>query len=136
MLIEGEELIRKDLKARIIEVPEDREKALIRALAATNITLHFERFYQAIWASQISALRYLNARIDGANDIDLSSLFYEKAKIEYPSWYTDYSFEKWLGFMESAKLIQRRNGQLHITILGREFLKFLIDTGKPGPFHG
>ncbi|MGE5443080.1 MAG: hypothetical protein ACM3SR_00555 [Ignavibacteriales bacterium] len=48
LLVEGEQLIIKDLKDRNIETPADREKTLVRALASTNLILHFERLHGLI----------------------------------------------------------------------------------------
>jgi hypothetical protein len=62
MLLEQEQLIVRDLKDRGIDAAADREKALVRALASTQLVLRFEVVYGLIWASQVSALRFLNPR--------------------------------------------------------------------------
>lgn len=135
LLVDAEALILKDLRDRRIETPADREKALVRALAASNIIQHFERVHGAIWASQLGCLRYLNPRDQGADIAELSPL-YEAAKAAYPSWYENQPFERWLGFLRVFNLILERDSRVFITIAGREFLKYLIAAGKPGPYHG
>jgi len=119
MLVESEELILKDLKERDIKSPPDRERALLRALATSQILLRFERVYGLIWASQLTCLRYLNQREHGA---DLSEIvpLYELAKSGYPSWYENYPYERWLGFLRDLNLIiWERDSRLFITVAGR-----------------
>jgi hypothetical protein len=79
--------------------------------------------------------RFLNARDEGGQISELTP-FYEAAKMIYPLWYRNYPFEGWIGFLESSKLILLRESRFFITIAGREFLKYLVGTGKTGPFHG
>ena len=135
LVVEAEALIAKDLRDRKIETPADREKALVRALAVSNLIQHFERVHGAVWASQLACLRYLNPRDEGADIAELSPL-YEAAKADYPSWYENQSFERWLGFLRVFNLILERDSRVFITVAGREFLKYLVAVGKAGPYHG
>lgn len=135
MVIEAEGLILKDLKDRKIEAVPDRERTLIRALAVSNIIQHFERVHGIIWASQLACLQYLNARDDGVDIAELQPL-YEAAKAEYPAWYENQPFERWLGFLRVFNLILERDSRVFITVAGREFLKYLVAAGKSGPYHG
>jgi hypothetical protein len=89
LLVEAEQLILKDLEERRIDGTSDREKALVRALASTNIVLHFERVHGSLWASQLACLRYLNTRDQGAEVTEITP-FYDLAKADYPTWYENY----------------------------------------------
>jgi hypothetical protein len=135
LLVQSEELILQDLKTRKIEAPVDREKALVRALASTNLILHFERVYGTIWASQFAVLRFLNPRDDGAELSDLEP-FYEAAKTQYPAWYENYTFDRWLSYLQSFNLILKNDSKVSITVAGQEFLKYLVALGKAGPYYG
>lgn len=135
MVLDAEALILKDLKNRKIEAPADREKTLLRALAVSNIVQHFERVHGIIWASQLTCLRYLNPRDDGVDIAELRPL-YESAKADYPSWYENQPFERWLNFLQVFNLILDRDSRVFITVVGREFLKYLVAVGKIGPYHG
>lgn len=135
LLVEAEQIILKDLRERTIEAAADREKALVRALAAANIIQHFERVYGVLWASQHVCLRYLNPRDNGADRAELLPI-YEAAKKEYPSWYQEYSFDRWLGFLRQMNLVLERDSKFFITMAGREFLKYLVASAKSGPFYG
>ena len=135
ILLEVEQGVLNDLKTRKIESPEDREKALVRALAASNVAIHFERAANSIWASQLAYLRFLNS--SGLNtDIAGAVTFYDQAKYQYPEFYEDYDVDRWLGFLREFKLVGQENSKIFITIAGREFLKYLIALGKPEPLYG
>ena len=135
LLLRQERLILENLRVRKLEVPQDREKALVRSLASTGLVLHFEQVYGVIWASQVATLYHLNPRAGGA---DISELIpaYEAAKANYPSMYEKYPFDQWLGFLKAMNLVVEQNSRLFITEDGREFLKYLIATAKTGPFQG
>jgi len=129
LIPEQEDRIRNWLNENQITKPDDREKELLRVLAATQLHLAGEQIYQAIWGSQIAALRFTNGC---ANRFDKSILhpFYEQAKTNFPDWYTNKPFDDWLGFMVVANLLLVDNQKVSITVAGREFLKFLAETGK------
>ena len=135
LLLEAEDLILKDLKERKIENPQDREKTLVRALASTNLVLHFEKIHGSIWLSQVTALRYLNPRDAGSESKDLYP-FYDAAKAIYPNWFENYPFEQWLTFLQSLNLVGSKDSRIFITVAGREFLKYLAATGKSDPYYG
>lgn len=135
LLVEAESLILKDLGDRKIEGSGDREKALVRSLASTTIVLHFERVYGLLWASQLACLRYLNPRDQGTQVTDIVP-FYDLARATYQSLYENYSFERWLAFLRISNLVREVDSHVFITVGGREFLKYLIATGKAGPYHG
>ena len=135
LIVEVEQNISKDLENRLINSPPDREKTLIRALASSIIISHFEEIRNSIWASQIYLLRFINSNSEGV-DIAIAELVYEKAKSDYPSWFENYLFQGWIAFLSSRILIRQQDSKYFITIRGREFLKYLLDCGKPEPLHG
>lgn len=130
LIKESEARIVSDLKIRNIITPEDKEKVLVRALAATQLVLLAERIYAGIWGSQVAALRYLRGCYDGA---DISSLqsFYDLAKSNFPDWYKEQTFEKWIGFLTSFSLICVNDSLVKISVVGLEFLKYLDNARKP-----
>lgn len=129
LLKEVEDNIRADLIRRNINSAPDKEKVLIRALASAQVIMELEKIYASIWKSQIDALRYLNGQNDGALSTDLS-LFYNYAKSSFPEWYEKQPYEAWLSYMTAFNLIQRKNENVHITVLGRQFLRYIVDAGK------
>jgi hypothetical protein len=135
ILIEAEERIQVDLKNRNIVAPADREKMLVRALASAQIIQHFEIIHDNIWLSQVACLRFLNPRNDGASIPEIKP-FYNAAVATFPNFYTDYSFDQWLAFLVQTNLVVKKAAKVHITVAGREFLRYLIAAGKSDPRHG
>jgi len=128
LLIKNEDIIRKEFETRKITAQSDRERILIRYLSATALSLQFEKIYNSIWGSQISALQLLNTRGAGYSEEEVHA-FYKSGKSNFPKMYEIYSFEQWLQFLESFSLIKRDGKSFVLTLEGREFLKYLIDQG-------
>ena len=55
--------------------------------------------------------------------------YYDLAKGQAPELYENYSFEQWLTFMENHRLVGRKESKVAITLVGREFLKYLVNQG-------
>ena len=132
MVVNEEKQIRDYYK---IDPPTDKEKALIRALAVTNINLTFERISNGIWSSQYQCLNFLNLRVAGANVGEINS-FYEHAKNQYPTWYVNFPFDSWFGYLRAYNLVDEENSNVSITLRGREFLQFLVAVRKTPPMYG
>ena len=135
LLVEAEQRILTDLADKKIDAPKDREKALVRSLATSHIVNHFEWTYSVIWLSQVELLRFLNGRDGGATEDEVLQ-FYERGMEANPGMYQNHSIERWLTFLTNVTLVNASNDRLHITVAGREFLQYLIATGKSGPFSG
>lgn len=135
LLIEREDTIRTEL-ARIVGADEtQKEKFLIRVIAAQAIRQQFEATYQSIWGSQLTALQIANTTLDGVQLRTFETL-YNQAVSQYKDLYTNYSFERWLAFMESQILSLRKDDKIYITLTGREFLKYIIHQGYTLYKHG
>jgi hypothetical protein len=50
--------------------------------------------------------------------------------------YENYTVEQWRGFLKSWLLVDEGAEGVLITMVGREFLKWRLDAGRAGPFHG
>lgn len=128
LLVQREEFIRNELLKLQINQPTEREKVLIRLLAAFSVIQAFENAYMFIWGSQIAVLQYLNSAGQDTH-LELLKPWYEQAVGGEPEFYNNYSFDQWLGFLEGHLLIIRRGGTITISLEGREFLKYLVDRG-------
>lgn len=135
LLREQETRILTDLKTRGLGECEAANKALIRSLAGTQILLIFQDIQGHIYASQVTALNYLNSRNAPAPPQDLQPIF-DLAKRQYPELYVSYGFSEWLGFIIAWQLVEERNGHLTISQVGHEYLKWRIEARRSGPFHG
>jgi len=135
LIKEVEDRIITDIKSRNIIDSTDKEKVLIRALASTQLILQAERIYAGIWGSQVSVLRFLNGRTNGA-DISALRPFYDSAKDRYPDWYKAQTFEKWLSYLTTFNIIKVDGSHAVITTAGRQFLRYMADAGKPERVYG
>jgi hypothetical protein len=135
LLRQQETDIDRDLQNRGFTETNAIIKALTRSLAGTQILAAFERVQNIIWASQISLLTVLNGLPNGMTE-DEARPFYDNAAAGFPVLYEHYTFDNWLAFLESQMLIERRSGRINISLFGREFLKWRVDAGRAGPFHG
>lgn len=105
----------------------DRERFFIRLVASGVVIFIFELIWVSIFRSQIRGLEQLNG---GPLRIDDLRPHYQQATTEYPQVYGKYSFEQWLAFLRTQILIKDHPRGLEITVRGREFLKYLIQTGR------
>lgn len=105
---------------------EQREKILLSYSQLLNVVVSFNRIYYLIFGSQIRILQRLNCSVFESKD----SLkpFYEFAKAAFPRVYAEYPYENYLAYMKNAKLIDEQGKQIIITPIGKDFLKFLIDS--------
>ena len=128
LLVEREDQIRTEL-VRIVGADQtQKEKLLIRIIAAQAICQQFEATYQSIWGSQLTALQIANTTLDGVQSRTFETL-YNQAVAQHKDWYANYSFERWLAYMESQFLSIRKDDKIYITLTGREFLKYIIHQG-------
>jgi len=127
ILLDAEKAIRDILTKEGISTPEDKEKVLIRHLAAAHLNFVFTRIDFQIYLSQLKILEVLNsnpAPKQMARDV------YNAAIALYPEVLKDYPFEKYLGFLKTNNLILEHEETLSITLFGREFLAFLVRTAR------
>lgn len=127
LLVQQENYIRAELERLNITQVTERERVLIRLLAAVAIVSAFERTYSLIWGSQLGLLQFLNSA--GTVAADVLRLSYDLAAATEPEFYRNYSFDQWLGFLQQSLLIARADNAVSITLQGREFLKYLLHQG-------
>jgi hypothetical protein len=136
LLIETEAAIEEDEKKRGLTNPSDTVKALRKSLAGVLIVWQFERTYNIIWRSQVSALIFLNGRAPELTPEAEIQSFFDAAASDYPTLYEGREFKDWLGYLTSQLLVLRTADGVAITVRGREFLKWRIEEGRNGPYHG
>jgi hypothetical protein len=125
LLAESERLIRA--QSDRFKPGDDREKVLVRFCATTLVLSLFEQTWINIFRSQLKALERLNI---GSLKIEDLRPFYEEAATKYPDAYKNGSFELWLLFLRSWTLILEQGETVHITVRGKEFLKWLVQVGR------
>lgn len=120
--------------AKLIELnnitdPEKKVALLYEYSAFLLISNQFAAIDYAIYGSQIKLLQLVNT-LQKYTLIDLQYL-YNKAKEQYSPSLDNYSYEDYINWMKSVGLIEVDEGQsVTITIKGRDFLNFLVKTGR------
>ena len=104
---------------------------LLRYVSAMAIAYRFLDDYIRIYGSQVNLLEHLNDADRAANGNPAESLrtFYSIAAIQYPEMYKNDTFDRWLGFLKDRLFVREDNGQIRLTLYGREFLTHLAKTG-------
>ena len=129
LLVQREDLIRTEL-VRIVGADQtQKEKFLLRIIAAQTLVQQFETTYRIIWGSQLNALEITNTTPDGVPLGFIETLYNQATARDDKELYANYSFEQWLAYMESQLLSIRKDDKIYITLTGREFLKYIIHQG-------
>jgi len=109
--------------------PTDREGFYARLIGVGMIAYFHDMTWAYIFKSQLVMLAELNRWVMiSASD---AKAFYDKAVMEYPKIYANYSFDQWLNFMKAEQLlIQHPSNMLEITHRGKDLLKYLAHWGR------
>ncbi len=107
----------------------EREKYLVRALASVTTLSAFEITYLNIFGSQLRALDELRTHPEGIAVEGLRHYFIEGLRT-VPETFRNRTFEQWLEFLLATnKLVEQEGTTIKITVLGREFLKYIFHRG-------
>ncbi len=125
-----EAMVRSEL-ARVGFELNDTETAdiLIRQYSVQYTISSFEKAYRLIFGSQIAAVEFAN--VNGPVAENILRIFYDSVIEREPEFYATFSFEQWLSFLLNHGLIFRNDAAFAISIIGKDFLKWLVDEGLP-----
>ncbi len=129
LLREREIIIRDALKTKNITNQEEIIKVLTRALASSQLTSEWISIDRDIFGSQLAALVAINAAPSGFTNEQLK-VFYAQATTAFPATYENFSFEQWLKFLEAFQLIAPSGQGFQITLRGKDFMSWLVTTGR------
>ncbi|HEX8275817.1 MAG TPA: hypothetical protein VF615_24490 [Longimicrobiaceae bacterium] len=124
-----ETTIREDLTRRQMIGHPELEKVLIRSLAATQVALNFEQIHGVIWDGQVQLLEILNTATSGMERALVERVYVEEFQAK-KLFYKTIDFDTYLAWLFEKVLIREDDGMLAITLLGREYLKWIVETGK------
>ena len=109
--------------------PNDKEAFYARFIGVGLVAYQHDVTWFTIYGSQLEALAELNSR--GLIPIADLKKYYDKAVIDYPKTYTNYSFDQWLGFMRDRMIIATYPTQMvELSFGGKDFLKYLAHVGR------
>lgn len=125
-----ENRIRNELTSRELSVEGKTTEVLIKYLAAAQIALEFEQIHNLIFGSQIYLLKKLNEVAgQGQLGMTIEEYFFDVQK-RFSDSLADWTLQKYLYFLFSRKLILHEDGRYHITNLGKEYLVWMVRTGR------
>lgn len=109
--------------------PNDKEAFYARLIGVGTIAFQHDMTSLLIFGSQVKAMTELSSR--GLMPVADLKKHYDKAVVEFPGTYKDYSFEQWLDFMKSRLLIAVYPSQMvEISFAGQDFLKYVSHFGR------
>lgn len=136
LLREVESACENEIRDRGLVDPHDVQKALCKGLATQFILRWFETAQHHIFASQIAALKFLNAQPQKTARSDLKSVFFDNAVVEFPEVHAGRSFDQWFAFLRQHGFVVEEGSEVQISVAGREFLQWRVQQGHSGPPYG
>jgi hypothetical protein len=124
--------LEKEIWSNLAENPQEEKLLLaVRSLAYARTAVRCERVYSTIFGSQIRALRELVSPARPITVDDLKSYYEVSVKVGNPTFYKDFPFEAWLGFLVTQELVQIKDNTVSISDFGRWFLGYMNDARLP-----
>ncbi len=107
---------------------EEKIDILVQYSTALSIFVQLERIYHIIYGSQIKLLQNLN--YVGIRPKSDYSIYFADLVKNNPDWFKEVSFEQYLGYLIGNNLINEdKDGNISITVFGRDFLKYIVQYG-------
>lgn len=111
---------------------QNTEAFYLKVISTGLVAIIHDQTWWPIFRSQLLALLELNKKRGMLPAAEMKK-FYDAAAAEYPKDYADDTFDRWLGFLQSQKLLLRHPSEMvEITQRGKDFLKYLLHWGR-GP---
>lgn len=107
--------------------PVQAKSVLTTHLANANFIIKMLRIDKVIFNEQIYLLSFLNKQYKASTEHELLP-FYEQWLEKSKN--SEYTFPSFLSFLLNERLIAQDLNGYHISVMGREFLAFLVRTGR------
>ncbi len=120
------EAVIKESDLNTFKTPDEREQVLLSYSQVIYLIMHFNKIYNIIYGSQIRILQRLNASVFETKDT--LRPFYDDAKSAFPKMYESYSYDSYINFLLINFLIIEEGKSIKITILGKDFLKYIVES--------
>ena len=127
VLKEVEHLITVDLEKRDISA-QDSVRVLTRHLAATQLSLDYEQIHSLIFGSQIYLLKRLNEVQGQGKPPEFIEEHFERVRAAFPEL-ADWSLQQYMTFLYARTLVISKDGNVHITQKGVDYLVWVARTG-------
>jgi hypothetical protein len=106
----------------------NRERALRNMLVDFQSAIYLERASRFLYGSQIDALIFLGANNSRATREEIGR-FYDAATVKNPNIYQSYSFERWLGFLQSQGLVSVEGDIIALRAGGKAIIGYMQRRG-------
>ena len=119
------------IRTQLVEAGFTNEQGvniLIHHLAYKNLFILFLIIDKFIYQEQIQLISNLNSQIKPQTESDLKK-YYDVWKEKYQN--DDFTYQQFLKFLLDQSLIAEQLNGYYITVLGKEYLSFLIKFEKP-----
>jgi hypothetical protein len=126
-----EGFIQEGLKQKGLTVDSDTARVLLRHLAASQMRLHFELTYGAIFGTQIALLRLLHTR-GGMTRAEIEAHFQTAQNVwkSAPQTPPDWNVDTYLKFLFSMNMIQAEGTRIVATEAAADFLVWMVRAGR------
>jgi hypothetical protein len=109
--------------------PHDKEAFYARFIGVGLVAYQHDMAWFTIYGSQLAALAELNSR--GLIPVADLKKHYDKAVLDHPNQFSNYSFDQWIDFMKYRMLIATYPSQMvELSFNGKDFLKYLAHVGR------
>ena len=109
--------------------PNDKEAFYARFIGVGVVGYQHDQTWLMIFGSQLKAMTEMGSR--GLIPLEDLKKHYDKATVDHPRTYENYSFEQWLEFMKSNLLIATYPSQMaELSFKGQDFLKYSAHFGR------
>jgi hypothetical protein len=125
---EVEAKIDKELPALSAKLGKSREESLKHTLIDQYCGLLLERVSRFLYGSQIDVAIFLNANNNRATLAEIKR-FYDTAATNFPEIYKNYSFEKWLAFMQTNGIVGTSDNIVGATPIGKALIAYMQMRG-------
>ena len=106
---------------------DEREALLLRALARSQVNAQFDRTSMLIYGSQLELVVEASSRPAGIGEDEVKKKF-DEVKTADPVFHEQTTLDSYRGFLLNSGVLAVEGDRLKITPLGKEFLKFLVDS--------
>jgi hypothetical protein len=136
LVTDVEAKIDNELPTLAANLGKNRAEALKHTLIDQYCGLLLERASRFLYGSQIDALIFINANNNRATTDEIKR-FYDTGAKTFPHIYVNYSFEKWLAFMQINGILGFMNNIISATPIGKALIAYMqmrqyLVTRAPG----
>ncbi len=108
--------------------PADKEGFYARFIGVGAVAYQHDVTWFTIFKSQLSPMAELNAR--GLIPLADVKKHYDKAAVNYPPTYANYSFDQWMTYLLSRQLIAKHpSDMVELSHGGKDFLRYVAHSG-------